>query len=241
MKKKSKKKKSKLVKKIDKKKIIFALVLLVVVYFLFKPKKDKLQDWEEIWGISPEANPDDLSFEEWNKLQPEVYRQEPGMLEYLRDCPFYRADVKDPYSMDIFIPTVTKIDQSDGCDREKHVEITSIIIQNHDFEKGVKEFKAWLKKNKLKLGKDVFVEDFYPWDYEKACVSNEYTAKSIVDESACLKDLKIECIVDEDHSVYEEFIFTVKKSSNLDQCKKENETINFSPSRKIKYTFIQEK
>jgi len=239
MKKKSKKKKSKLVKKIDKKKIIFALVLLVVVYFLFKPKKDKLQDWEEIWGISPEANPDDLSFEEWNKLQPEVYRQEPGMLEYLRDCPFYRADVKDPYSMDIFIPTVTKIDQSDGCDREKHVEITSIIIQNHDFEKGVKEFKAWLKKNKLKLGKDVIVEDFYPWDYEEVCNTPKFQIESALKEFSCLSKLEINCLVNEDHEVTEEWIFKVKKVSSIDTCKQKiSSSYDFDENEKV--VFIQE-
>ena len=62
-----------------------------------------LQDWEEMFGVSPHSNPDDLSFEEWNELQPEVYRHDPEILARLRDCPYSRAELKDPCSMDIFI------------------------------------------------------------------------------------------------------------------------------------------
>ena len=159
-----KQKKKKLVKKIDKKKIIFGLVLLVVVYFLFKPKKDVLQDWEEMFGVSSESNPDDLNFEEWNELQPEIYRHDPEILARLRDCPYSRAELKDPYNIDIYTTTTTK-SGTGGCNRKTGVSKISIIIQNHDFKKGVKEFKAWLKKNKLKLGKDVVVEDYYPYTY----------------------------------------------------------------------------
>jgi len=220
MKNKPKQKKKKLVKKIDKKKIIFGLVLLVVAYFLFKPKKDVLQDWEEIWGVSPESNPDDLSFEEWNELQPEIYRQEPGMLEYLRDCPFFKASTKDPDSMDIFIDETS-------CDRKTHVETGAIIIQNYDFEKGVQEFKAWLKKNKLKLGKDVIVEDFYPWDYEKICKYHggseeriQEQRQSILNYWSCIKDVDdIKCIIDENHNVFQYFSFVVKKNEDFDACK----------------------
>jgi len=205
----------KIVDKFTKKKLILAIVaLLVVAYFLFKPKKDVLQDWEEIWGVSPESNPDDLSFEEWNELQPEIYRQEPGMLEYLRDCPFFKASTKDPDSMDIFIDETS-------CDRKTHVETGAIIIQNYDFEKGVQEFKAWLKKNKLKLGKDVIVEDFYPWDYEEVCRSGKGGFTDVPDGLDCLKEVKLDCIKNSDNTMKEVVTFIIFKNQNKENCQKE--------------------
>jgi len=233
MKKTSKKHQKKLIKKINKKKIIFALVLLVVVYFLFKPKKDVLQDWEEMFGVSPEGNPDNLSFEEWNILQPEVYRHDPEILARLRDCPFSRAAIKDPDTMDIFNDGTT-------CNRDTHVETGNIYLKNHDFEQGVKEFKAWLKKNKLKLGKDVIVEDFYPWDYKEVCNTPKIQLTSALEEFSCLSKLEINCLVNEDHEVTEEWVFKVKKASSIDACKKKvYSSYDFDEDEKV--VFIQEK
>jgi len=145
--------------------IVSVVILLFVLRLLYLKIIDmKNRAWQKDYGITDEANPEGLTYEEFNaSLLPE-HQQEPGMREYLNDCPWLKADAKDPYSMDIYITTPAK-SGTGGCNRETHVEKTSIIIQNHDFEEGVQEFKAWLKKNKLKLGKDVIVEDFYPYTY----------------------------------------------------------------------------
>ena len=220
--------------------IVSVVILLFVLRLLYLKIIDmKNRAWQKDYGITDEANPEGLTYEEFNaSLLPE-HQQEPGMREYLNDCPWLKADAKDPYSMDIYITTPAK-SGTGGCNRETHVEKTSIIIQNHDFEEGVQEFKAWLKKNKLKLGKDVIVEDFYPWDYKEVCIHDEVNAKSIKKDYSCLDDLEIKCIVTDDHKVYEEYIFTVKKNNSLEECKKiiENKIPEISETEK--YTFLQE-
>jgi len=219
--------------------IVSVVILLFVLRLLYLKIIDmKNRAWQKDYGITDEANPEGLTYEEFNaSLLPE-HQQEPGMREYLNDCPWLKANVKDPYSMDIYITIPTK-SGTGGCNRETGVSKISIIIQNHDFKKGVKEFKAWLKKNKLKLGKDVVVEDYYPWNYEKICNTPKFQIQSALEEFSCLSKLEINCLVNEDHEVTEEWIFKVKKVSSIDTCKQKiSSSYDFDENEKV--VFIQE-
>ena len=243
MKKKSKSKKKKISTKSTKP--LIAIVGVVTTLFVLRFLYLKIVDmrnraWQKDYGISNEVNPEGLTYEEFNKSLLPEHRQEPGMREYMLDCPYSAARSRDHDSWSLFDNVETKIHKGKACDREKHVETTSIMVGSHDFEQGVQEFKAWLKQNKLKLGKDVIVEDFYPWDYKEVCIHDEVNAKSIKKDYSCLDDLEIKCIVTDDHKVYEEYIFTVKKNNSLEECKKiiENKIPEISETEK--YTFLQE-
>ena len=220
--------------------IVGVVVVLFVLRLLYLKIIDmKNRAWQKDYGITDEANPEGLTYEEFNaSLLPE-HQQEPGMREYMLDCPYSAARSRDHDSWSLFDNAETKIHKGEACDRENHVETTSIVVSNHDFEKGVKEFKDWLKKNKLKLGKDVIVEDFYPWNYKEVCNTPKFQIQSALEEFSCLSKLEINCLVNEDHEVTEEWIFKVKKVSSIDTCKQKiSSSYDFDENEKV--VFIQE-